>query len=162
MIIYEKENKLNINFDNSIEAQPDVQLSKEDGQVNIEAGGQPVGGGSSGGTVVEFEWVPASGSADPYFKSKVSASTVADAYKNGQSVVFYFPDDPAGRTHSYGYGIYGGYTNLMSLYEKAGTTGEGFIFEYCRTGAMNNVWNESNPVDLSDSAALIIFQVYVD
>lgn len=46
MLIYEKDNKLNINFDNSIEAQPDVQLSKEDGKVNIEAGGEPVGGGN--------------------------------------------------------------------------------------------------------------------
>lgn len=31
MIIYEKENKLNINFDNSAEAEPDVVISKEDG-----------------------------------------------------------------------------------------------------------------------------------
>lgn len=47
MIIYEKENKLNINFDNSIEAEPDVVISKEDEQVNIEAGGQPIGGGAN-------------------------------------------------------------------------------------------------------------------
>lgn len=162
MIIYEKENKLNINFDNSTEAQPDVEISKEDGQVVIEAGGQPIGGSSSGGMTVEFEWVPASGSADPYFKSKVPASTVADAYKNGQSVVFYFPDDPTGRTNSYGLGIYGGYTNLVALYERAGTENEGFVFEYYRSGAMNNVFNESDPVDLNDSSALIIFKVYID
>ena len=62
MIIYEKENKLNINFDNSTEAEPDVVISKENGQVNIEAGGQPIGGGAEP-FVVTFSGTSSGGDA---------------------------------------------------------------------------------------------------
>lgn len=49
MLIYEKENKLNINFDNEVSEQPDLQISKEDGKTEVLIDGQPSGG--SGGMV---------------------------------------------------------------------------------------------------------------
>lgn len=76
MIIYEKENKLNISFDNSTEAEPDVVISKEDGQVNIEAGGQPIGG-DGGALVVHFEY---DSSTDGYISDK-TMKEIDDAAK---------------------------------------------------------------------------------
>lgn len=35
MLIYEKNNKLNINFDNEVSEQPDLQISKEDGKTSV-------------------------------------------------------------------------------------------------------------------------------
>lgn len=46
MLIYEKNNKLNINFDNEVSEQPDLQISKEDGKTEVLVDGQP-GGGSN-------------------------------------------------------------------------------------------------------------------
>lgn len=89
MIIYEKENKLNINFDNSTEAQPDVVISKEDGQVNIEAGGQPIGGGSEP-FVVTF-----SGTNDNHDAAcDKTWEEISQAYNNGKIInVFYYDSD---------------------------------------------------------------------
>lgn len=53
MLIYEKENKLNINFDNEVSEQPDLQISKEDGKTSVTIDGQPSGGGG-GVFAVEF------------------------------------------------------------------------------------------------------------
>jgi hypothetical protein len=47
MLIYEKNNKLNINFDNEVSEQPDLQISKEDGKTQVLVDGQESGGGSS-------------------------------------------------------------------------------------------------------------------
>jgi hypothetical protein len=44
MLIYEKENKLNINFDNEVSEQPDLQISKEDGKTSVTIDGQESGG----------------------------------------------------------------------------------------------------------------------
>jgi hypothetical protein len=41
MLIYEKDNKLNINFDNEVSEQPDLQISKEDGKTSVTIDGQP-------------------------------------------------------------------------------------------------------------------------
>lgn len=49
MLIYEKENKLNINFDNEVSEQPDLQISKEDGKTSVKIDGQESGGGSGSG-----------------------------------------------------------------------------------------------------------------
>lgn len=51
MLIYEKENKLNINFDNEVSEQPDLQISKEDGKTSVKIDGQESGGGSGGGVM---------------------------------------------------------------------------------------------------------------
>lgn len=40
MLIYEKDNKLNINFENSTEEQPDISIGKEDGKTEIMVDGQ--------------------------------------------------------------------------------------------------------------------------
>lgn len=40
MLIYEKDNKLNINFENSTEQQPDISIGKEDGKTEIMVDGQ--------------------------------------------------------------------------------------------------------------------------
>ena len=50
MLIYEKNNKLNINFDNEISENPDLQIGKEDGKTEVLVDGQPSGGG--GGNVL--------------------------------------------------------------------------------------------------------------
>jgi hypothetical protein len=44
MIVYEKNNKLNINFDNEVNENPDLQISKEDGKTQILVDGQESGG----------------------------------------------------------------------------------------------------------------------
>lgn len=57
MLIYEKDNKLNINFDNEISEDSDLQISKEDGKTQVLIDGQPGGGGSIGSktpVIVEF------------------------------------------------------------------------------------------------------------
>lgn len=46
MLIYENNNKLNINFDNEVSENPDLQIGKEDGKTEVLINGQPVGGGS--------------------------------------------------------------------------------------------------------------------
>lgn len=46
MLIYKKNNKLNINFDNEVSEQPDLQISKEDGKTSVKIDGQESGGGS--------------------------------------------------------------------------------------------------------------------
>lgn len=51
MLIYEKDNKLNINFENSIEEQPDLQISKSGDKTEVLIDGQPGGSGGSGDTV---------------------------------------------------------------------------------------------------------------
>jgi hypothetical protein len=40
MLIYEKDNKLNINFENSTEEQPDISIGKENGKTEIMVDGQ--------------------------------------------------------------------------------------------------------------------------
>ena len=46
MIIYEKDNKLNINFENSVEEPPDLQIGKSGDKTQISVNGQSSGGGS--------------------------------------------------------------------------------------------------------------------
>ena len=46
MLIYENNNKLNINFDNEVSENPDLQIGKEDGKTEVLINGQPVGGWS--------------------------------------------------------------------------------------------------------------------
>ena len=48
MLIYENNNKLNINFDNEVSENPDLEIGKEDGKTEVLIDGQPVSGGSGG------------------------------------------------------------------------------------------------------------------
>ena len=48
MLVYEKNNKLNINFDNEVSENSDLQISKEDGKTEVLIDGQSISGG--GGT----------------------------------------------------------------------------------------------------------------
>ena len=104
MIIYEKENKLNINFDNSTEAEPDVAISKEDGQVNIEAGGQPIGGGGSEQFVVTFSGTTEGGNAE----CDKTLAEVVDAFASGKQVLFRYGDydDYFDNTVGEGFAVY--------------------------------------------------------
>ena len=52
MLIYEKDNKLNINFENNVEETPDLQISKSGDKTEVLIDGQQGGGGSGGGTLV--------------------------------------------------------------------------------------------------------------
>lgn len=45
MLIYEKDNKLNINFENSVNESPDLQISKSGDKTEVLIDGQPGGGG---------------------------------------------------------------------------------------------------------------------
>lgn len=87
MLIYEKENKLNINFDNEVSEQPDLQISKENGQVNIEAGGQPIGGGSEI-FVVTFSGTTTDGNA----ACDKTWEEISDAYDSGTKFDVYWSD----------------------------------------------------------------------
>jgi hypothetical protein len=54
MLVYEKNNKLNINFDNEISENPDLQISKENGKTEVLIDGQESGGGSGGVFPITF------------------------------------------------------------------------------------------------------------
>lgn len=47
MLIYEKDNKLNINFENSVDGEPDLQIGKDGDKTKILVDGQESGGGSN-------------------------------------------------------------------------------------------------------------------
>lgn len=52
MLIYEKDNKLNINFENSVNESPDLQIGKSGDKTEVLIDGQPGGGGSGGASPV--------------------------------------------------------------------------------------------------------------
>ena len=54
MLIYEKDNKLNINFENSVEETPDLQISKESGKTEVKIDGQPGSSGNSSNFVFDL------------------------------------------------------------------------------------------------------------
>jgi hypothetical protein len=64
MLIYEKDNKLNINFENSVNESPDLQIGKSGDKTEVLIDGQP-GSGSGGGVYYvtftienDIEWIP--------------------------------------------------------------------------------------------------------
>lgn len=89
MLIYEKNNKLNINFDNEISENPDLQIGKEDGKTEVLVDGQPSGGGG-GSLLVTFENATTTLN-EPYYRSATTYKQAMDAFKEGRQVVFYFP-----------------------------------------------------------------------
>lgn len=108
MLIYEKNNKLNINFDNEISENPDLQIGKEDGKTEVLIDGEPSGGGS-GGLIVEFTYVDGGSQYDKFFRSVPTAKQVRDAYLSGRPVIFHFPVLEGWFSH-YMYSIMGGIT----------------------------------------------------
>jgi hypothetical protein len=62
MLIYEKDNKLNINFENSVNESPDLQICKSGDKTEVLIDGQS-GGGGSGPLVVTFSGTTAGGDA---------------------------------------------------------------------------------------------------
>ena len=86
MLIYEKNNKLNINFDNEVSEQPDLQISKEDGKTQILIDGQQE---DRGPLILEFA------TTNP-FTVTTPLSEIKAAIKAGRQVMlsynnFYLP-----------------------------------------------------------------------
>ena len=89
MLIYEKENKLNINFNNEVSEQPDLQISKEDGKTSVTIDGQPSGGGGGGSLIVHWTTV----SEGYEFRTDKTWKEIHDALENGNQVVILFTND---------------------------------------------------------------------
>ena len=85
MLIYEKNNKLNINFDNEVSEQPDLQISKEDGKTSVKIDGQESGGGSGGALVIHS----INGTLDKTFAEIKEAMSTS-------VIVLVYPDDDIG------------------------------------------------------------------
>jgi hypothetical protein len=81
MLIYEKNNKLNINFDNEISENPDLQIGKEDGKTQVLVDGQESGGGSEL-FVVQFITEVGVG-----FFSDVTYDNIYEAYQNKKKII---------------------------------------------------------------------------
>ena len=98
MLIYEKDNKLNINFDNEVSEQPDLQISKEDGKTEVLIDGQP-GSGGGGALVVHFTYNAQTGyiDADKTCKEILDASKIGpligihEFLESGDDVIFSSP-----------------------------------------------------------------------
>lgn len=54
MLIYEKENRLNINFENSVNETPDIQIGKDGDKTQILVDGQSSGGSGSGNVLTLY------------------------------------------------------------------------------------------------------------
>ncbi len=89
MLIYEKENKLNINFDNEVSGQPDLQISKEDGKTSVTIDGQPSGGGSGGGATIINAIGPGS---DANFYIDATWQELYDRMASGEIMYVKWPD----------------------------------------------------------------------
>ena len=90
MIIYEKDNKLNINFENNVEEQADLQISKSGDKTEVLIDGQPGGSGSGGSAplVVTFSGTTDEGDAscDKTFEE------IKAAYIAGKEILFRYID----------------------------------------------------------------------
>lgn len=103
MLIYEKDNKLNINFENNVEEQPDLQIGKSGDKTEVLIDGQPGSGGSSGGglklllTRVETgvpqavvdaaqAYYPDAAYGYHYFSCNKTASEIQGAFDNGSAI----------------------------------------------------------------------------
>ncbi len=73
MLIYEKNNKLNINFENEINEDPDIQISKENGETQVLIDGQPVGSNTPKSVIADEQTVtPEPDESMPEFYNKIT------------------------------------------------------------------------------------------
>ncbi len=86
MLIYEKNNKLNINFDNEVSEQPDLQISKEDGKTSVTVDGQPSGGGSGSGPLL-VNIVPDQEYPDWKLVMDKTIGEIKEAFASGRNIV---------------------------------------------------------------------------
>ena len=89
MLIYEKDNKLNINFENSVTENPDLQIGKSGDKTQILVDGQESGGGSEP-LVVTFT------DANPASCDKTWAE-IKEAYDSGREIVAYCEHEESSR-----------------------------------------------------------------
>lgn len=75
MLIYEKENKLNINFENSVNETPDLQIGKDGDKTQILVDGQESGGGGGLNILRLYLNIPTSNIAylDPALSTKFNS-----------------------------------------------------------------------------------------
>ena len=78
MLIYEKDNKLNINFENSVDGEPDLQIGKDGDKTEVLIDGQP-GGGSGGAFIIN--------ATRGVFDNPVSYNDIISAISAGKNVV---------------------------------------------------------------------------
>ena len=188
MLIYEKDNKLNISFENNMD-ETDIVVGKDEvkiGEATIsdsnvlpvpeegDVGKVPTvqedgsyalaeSGGSGGGMVLEMVFDRGGPDSEPCFKSQVPIVDIADAYKSGQNIVLHFPDDPDGWSHGYSLGAYGGYATVVTFVRSESFDGK---FTFCTTnlsnGQFGQIMDESIPSDLTDPDEVLKMPIYVD
>lgn len=85
MLVYEKDNKLNINFDNKVDNSPDLSIGKSGDKTQILVDGQPSGGGGGADlfivTITVTDGKPSTISAD------CTLAEINAAYDDGKIVV---------------------------------------------------------------------------
>ena len=82
MIIYEKENTLNVSFENSVNETPDIQIGKDGDKTQILVDGQP-GGGSGNGVLICTD---TNGTLDK------TMGEIQTAYHSGKTIIIDFTD----------------------------------------------------------------------
>lgn len=118
MLIYEKENKLNINFENSVNETPDVQIGKDGDKTQILVDGQESGGGSGGALIVTMtEDQPGEGLS---WLSETTFGEVYDAYVAGRPVWFKYVGNPINSGNTPNNMPDDSYTTVAGVYIKGG------------------------------------------
>ena len=84
MLVYEKDNKLNINFDNKVDNSPDLSIGKSGDKTQILVDGQPSGGGGAL-IVTMIQDVPGTGLE---WSSETTYGEVYEAMLAGRPVFF--------------------------------------------------------------------------
>ena len=85
MIVYEKNNKLNINFENSLE-NPDIEFGKS--EIKVDGNNIVSGGGGSEPYIVDMIDV-----GDGRYDANKTWQEIHDAYMSGVPVFIHLPDD---------------------------------------------------------------------
>lgn len=137
MLIYEKNNKLNINFDNEVSENPDLQIGKDGDKTEVLIDGQP-GGGSGGSSpfIVTF-----SGNDDENTSAcDKTWEQIVEAYTSGKQIITRYTED--------GYFIYDCNT-LYVLDDNVSLVDLEFIIVNCQTskGVISNIIYTRGSID---------------
>lgn len=89
MLIYEKDNKLNINFENTVDGEPDLQIGKDGDKTEVLIDGQP--GGSGGGAEPVIVTVTLTSETEGTW-SGATWEELVNAYYHGCAFVMYDVD----------------------------------------------------------------------